>query len=134
MLPNGFVLAMLDLWAENDGCHGGPTARNQLSRIHQIKADRIAALSISRLSGVDVDRWHSRLVKRGIGEGSIRIQRSRLQVAITLAVRREWKWPIVVGERRPQKLLPRVKVWRPAACRNECHPGRRSLGTMIERE
>ena len=85
------VAEMLDLWAETEGPTWAPsTERDQRSRILLVKADRIAALPLSRLSAVEVDRWHARLAGRGVGEGSIKNQHTVLRAAITLAVR--WGW------------------------------------------
>src|ERR1035437_10047877 len=69
------VAHMLDLWAEKETASWSPsTTSNQLSRIRLIKADRIGSIVLPRLSAVDVDHWHSRLAKRGVGEGSVRNQ------------------------------------------------------------
>ncbi|MHB8827384.1 MAG: tyrosine-type recombinase/integrase [Acidimicrobiales bacterium] len=85
------VAEMLDLWAETEAPTWAPsTERDQLSRIRRVKSDRIASLPLSRLSAVEVDRWHARLVGRGVGEGSIKNQHTALRAAITLAVR--WGW------------------------------------------
>ncbi len=85
------VAEMLDLWAETEGPTWAPsTERDQRSRIRLVKSDRIAALPLSRLSAVEVDRWHARLAGRGVGEGSIKNQHTVLRAAITLAVR--WGW------------------------------------------
>ncbi len=85
------VAEMLDLWAETEGPTWAPsTERDQRSRIRLVQSDRIAALPLSRLSAVEVDRWHARLAGRGVGEGSIKNQHTVLRAAITLAVR--WGW------------------------------------------
>lgn len=82
---------MLDLWVDNARPSWAPaTESNQLSRVKLIKADRIASIPLARLTPVDVDRWHSRLVKSGVGDGSIRNQHQALRAAVTLAVR--WAW------------------------------------------
>src|ERR1019366_58069 len=85
------IAEMLDLWYENERPSWAPsTERDQLSRIRQVKSDRIASVLLSRLTAVEVDRWHSRLTKRGVGEGSIRNQHLVLRASVTLAVR--WGW------------------------------------------
>jgi len=109
-LRNISVSEMLDLWAENEGPNWAPsTARDQYSRIRQVKTDSIALLPLTRLSAVDVDRWHSRLVKRGVGEGSLRNQHLVLRAAVTLAVR--WGWVptnvVAVARLGKRKTLPR---------------------------
>ena len=85
------VCEMLDLWAEHSrGTWAPTTERDQLSRIRGVKSDRIASLSLSKLTVVEVDRWHSRLERRGLGEAAIRNRHLVLRAAITLAVR--WGW------------------------------------------
>ena len=85
------VSEMLDLWAENPKASWSPsTESNQLSRIRLVKSDRISSLSLSRLTAVDVDQWHARLERRGLGEAAIRNRHLVLRAAMTLAVR--WGW------------------------------------------
>ncbi len=85
------VSEMLDLWAENTKASLSPsTESNQLSRIRLVKSDRISSLSLSRLTAVDVDQWHARLERRGLGEFAIRNRHLVLRAAVTLAVR--WGW------------------------------------------
>ena len=85
------VAQMLDLWVENESPSWAPsTERDQLSRIKLVKSDRIASVLLPRLTAVEVDRWHSRLTKQGVGEGSIRNQHLVLRASVTLAVR--WGW------------------------------------------
>jgi integrase len=85
------VSEMLDLWAENAKASWSPsTESNQLSRIRLVKSDRISTLSISRLTAVEVDQWHARLERRGVGESAIRNRHLVLRAAMTLAVR--WGW------------------------------------------
>jgi len=55
-----------------------------------VQADSIAATPLLRLTAVDVDRWHSRLARASVGEGSIRNQHLVLRAAVTQAVR--WGW------------------------------------------
>jgi len=82
---------MLDLWADSARATWSPgTEQNQLSRIRLVKTDRIASLSLSRLTAVDVDQWHARLERQGVGEASIRNRHLVLRAALTLAVR--WGW------------------------------------------
>ncbi len=85
------VAEMLDLWAETmRGSWAPQTERDQLSRIRRVKADRIASMSLSRLSAVEVDRWHARLVRQGLGVGAIKNRHVVLRAAVALAVR--WGW------------------------------------------
>ena len=104
------VAQMLDLWFENESPAWAPsTERDQLSRIKLVKGDQIAALPLSRLTAVEVDRWHARLMKRGVGEGSIRNQHLVLRAALTLAVRWGWSPTNVVAVARlgKRKTQPR---------------------------
>jgi len=92
---------ILDLWLE----HGEPawapsTCRDQRSRAALVKADPIAAIPLVRLSAVDVDRWHARLRRSGVSEGSIRNRHLVLRAAITQAVRWGWTTTNVVAVAR----------------------------------
>lgn len=85
------VSEMLDLWADSARAAWSPgTEQNQLSRIRLVKTDRIASPSLSRLTAMDVDQWHARLERQGVGEASIRNRHLVLRAALTLAVR--WGW------------------------------------------
>jgi integrase len=85
------VAALLDLWLEQNGPVWAPSsARDQVSRAALVKADPIAQLAVARLSVADVDRWHARLRRAGVGEGSIRNQHQALRAALTQAMR--WGW------------------------------------------
>ena len=81
------LTAWLDLnraaWAES-------TKRDQASRAALVTADRLGATVVSRLAVADVDRWHARLRRAGVGESSIRNQHLVLRAALTQAVR--WGW------------------------------------------
>lgn len=85
------VAEMLDLWAETmRGTWAPQTERDQLSRIRRVKSDRIALIPLSRLTAVEVDRWHARLARQGLGEGAVRNRHVVLRAAVSLAVR--WGW------------------------------------------
>ncbi len=85
------VSEMLDLWSENTKASWSPsTESNQLSRIRLVKSDCISKLPISRLTAVEVDQWHARLERQGVGESAIRNRHLVLRAAMTLAVR--WGW------------------------------------------
>jgi hypothetical protein len=69
------VAEVLDLWVETTEDSWAPsTVDTQRSRVKLIKADAIASLTLARLSAPDVDSWHVRLVRRGVGDGSMRNQ------------------------------------------------------------
>ena len=85
------VSEMLDLWAENARATWSPSSEeNQFSRIHLVKTDRIASLNLTKLTAVEVDQWHARLKRQGLGEAAIRHRHLVLRAAMTLAVR--WGW------------------------------------------
>lgn len=82
---------VLDLWVEmNEATWAPTTRRDQKSRAERIKADPIGRTTLTRLEVADVDRWHARLRKAGVGEGTIRNQRTALRAALSQAVR--WGW------------------------------------------
>ena len=74
-----------------------------------MKADPIAKISLVRLTAVDVDRWHARLARAGVGESSIRNQHLVLRAAVTQAVR--WGWistnVVAVAQLGRRKQTPR---------------------------
>jgi integrase len=104
------VAQMLDLWEEHEEPTWAPsTIQVQRSRVRTVKSDRIASVLVSRLSAVEVDRWHSRLARQGAGEGSIKNQHAVLRAAMTLAVR--WGWVpanvVAVARLAKRKTQPR---------------------------
>jgi hypothetical protein len=99
---------------------------NHKSRLVQLKADPIAKVRLARLSAVDVDRWHARLARNGVGDGSIRNQHQALRAAVTQAVRWGWVNTNVVamaqlGKRKqvPRGALGEDEVWRVLAAAEE---------------
>ena len=89
---SGTTLArLIDVWIETDGHLWAPsTLANYKSRAELVKADAIGKVLVSRLTAVEVDRWHARMRRKGIGEGSIRNQHQVVRAALTLAER--WGW------------------------------------------
>jgi hypothetical protein len=88
---NVTVAAMLDHWVAQHEATWAPTSfANQVSRVRLVKADRIGRTRITQLTAVEVDQWHERLARRGVGEGSIRNQHVVLRASMTLAAR--WGW------------------------------------------
>lgn len=82
---------LLDLWLEhNESAWSPATRRDQTSRVSQVKADPIGRASLARLTVPDVDRWHTRLRKAGVGEGSLRNQHTVLRAALSQGLR--WGW------------------------------------------
>ncbi len=82
---------LLDEWVElNEASWSTSSKRDQQSRAKFIAADPIAKMGVARLSVADVDRWHTRLRRAGVGEASIRNQHAVLRAALTQAMR--WGW------------------------------------------
>ncbi len=71
------------VWAES-------TRRDYESRIARIESDPIAAMPVARLGVADVERWHARMRKTGVGEAAIRGRHSVLRAALAQALRWEW--------------------------------------------
>src|SRR5579863_6478848 len=101
---------LLDRWAQSMESSWAPsTLETQRNRIGQLKADPIASVTLARLTAPDVDAWHVRLIRRGVGESSIRNQHTVLRAALGLAVR--WGWirynPAAAAPPGGRKRLPR---------------------------
>jgi integrase len=85
------VADLLKAWLElNDASWAPSTKRDQANRAAFVAADAIGKTPIARLTVADVDRWHARLRKKGIGDASIRNQHMALRAALTQALR--WGW------------------------------------------
>lgn len=85
------VSDLLQDWiALNEPSWATSSARDQKGRAALLTADPIAKMAVARLSVADVDRWHTRLRRAGVGQSSIRNQHSVLRAALTQAVR--WGW------------------------------------------
>jgi integrase len=112
------VAELLDLWIEtSEGSWAPSTLDTHRSRVSLINADPIASMTLARLAAPDVDAWHVRLAKRGVGEGSIRNQHLVLRAALGLAVR--WGWlrhnaasaaPLGSRKRSPRGALSEAEV------------------------
>ncbi len=71
------------VWAES-------TRRDYESRIALIEADPIAEMAVARMRVGDVERWHARMRKAGVGESAIRGRHGVLRAALAQALRWEW--------------------------------------------
>jgi len=61
---------LLDLWVEANEPYWAPSsAQNQRSRARLVQADQIATLPVSRVTTVEIDRWHVRMAHQGAGGG-----------------------------------------------------------------
>lgn len=104
------VADLLDLWLEHNEASWAPaTRRDQASRATLVIADPIAKVSVARLSVAEVDRWHARLRRAGVGEGSVRNQHLALRAALSQGVRWGWVQTNVAGAARlgRRKQVPR---------------------------
>ena len=85
------VSDVLDAWVDQNLATWAPSsARDQQSRVSGIKKDQIASVPIARLSVGDVERWHTRLRRDGMGDAGIKNQHGVLRAALAQAVR--WGW------------------------------------------
>lgn len=74
---------LLDLWIDQRADSWAPqTLHNNLSRVRIVKRDPIAKIPLVRLTAVDVDRWHARLSRSGVGDWSIRNQHLVARAAV----------------------------------------------------
>jgi integrase len=93
----------------HDGTWAPASCRDQLSRVGRINGDRIARLSVARLTIEDVERWHARLRDEGLSDVSIRNLHGVLRAALTQAVRWGWVTRSVasLAELSSRKVAPR---------------------------
>jgi integrase len=85
------VEQVLEAWVDHSRPTWAPqTERDQVSRAQQVARDPIGSVRIARLTVADVERWHDRLRRSGVGEGSIRNRHQALRAALTQAMR--WGW------------------------------------------
>ena len=93
-IPEGATTTLgelLDLWVEANAPYWVPASlQNQRSRVRLVQVDPIANVAVSRLTTIEVDRWHLRMSPQGLGEGSMRNRHLVVRAALTLAVR--WGW------------------------------------------
>lgn len=100
----------LDSWREtNEPLWTQATKRDYVSRLKQVQADSIASVSLAGLSVSDVERWHARMRRNGIGEAAIRGRHQVLRAAVAQAVR--WEWiatnPVANARLRQPRSKPR---------------------------
>ena len=104
------VAELLDEYLE----HKGPSwslssRRDYASRAERIKAEQIGTKPVSRLSVSEVDRWHLRMHKAGVGEAQIRNLHTLLRAAFSQAVR--WELvptnPVASAKLQRRKKTPR---------------------------
>ena len=106
------VAEVLEAWVRKHDATWAPASRrDQLSRIARINGDRIARLSVARLTIEDVERWHTRLRDDGLADVSIRNVHGVLRAALTQAVR--WGWVTPRGSFGRTSVQPHLRYARP---------------------
>jgi integrase len=103
-------ICVFEAWVcTHDATWAPVSRRDQLSRVARTNGDRIARLSVARLTIEDVERWHARLRDEGLSDVSIRNLHGVLRAALTQAVR--WgsisRNPASMAELRSRKAQPR---------------------------
>ena len=104
-LIDGWIEAASPTWAES-------TRRDALSRAALVKQDPITKMQAGKLGVADIERWHARMRKAGIGESSILNRHRMLRSALAQALR--WGWLTV----------------NPASLAQLRHPKRQTRGAM----
>ncbi len=85
------ITDVLAAWQEvNQSVWSEASRRDYASRAGLIAKDPIAKVSAARLNVGDVERWHARMRRVGVGEGAIRSRHGVLRAALAQAVRWEW--------------------------------------------
>ncbi len=99
---NAWVEVNQEVWAES-------SRRDQEGRVGKVLADPIASVPVSRLGVADVERWHARMRRAGVGETAIRNRHGVLRAALAQAAR--WEWigtnPAAAARLRQPKRAPR---------------------------
>ena len=104
---------VLDAWLEASApTWAESTRRDARSRVALVKRDPIVRMQAGRLSVAEVERWHARLRRAGVGESSLLNQHRILRSALTQAVR--WGWltvnPASLARLRHPKRRPRGAI------------------------
>jgi integrase len=78
-------------------------------RVAKVLADPIASVPVARFGVADVELWHARMRRAGVGETAVRSRHSVLRAALAQAVR--WEWiptdPAAAARLRQPKRTPR---------------------------
>lgn len=104
-LIDAWIEAASPTWAES-------TRRDALSRAALVKQDPIVEMQAGKLGVADIERWHARMRKAGVGESSILNRHRMLRSALAQALR--WGWLTV----------------NPASLAQLRHPKRQTRGAM----
>ncbi len=102
---NAWVEVNQEVWAES-------TRRDQEGRVAKVLADPVASVPVARFGVADVERWHARMRRSGVGETAIRSRNAALRAALAQAVR--WEW--IPTTRRPllacaSRRARRARAW-----------------------
>jgi integrase len=107
------VAELLTQWVEqNEATWAASTRRDNPGRAAAILVDPLAKLPISRVTVADIERWHTRMRRAGVGEVAIKNRHTVLRAAFTQAVR--WGWigtnPAATARLTHAKRLPRASM------------------------
>jgi len=107
------VAELLAQWVEqSDATWATSTRRDQRSRAAAILTDPLAKMPIARVGVADVERWHTRMRRAGVGETAIRNRHVVLRAAFSQAVR--WGWlsanPVGTARLAHAKRIPRAAM------------------------
>ena len=82
---------VLQAWTEvNESVWSPASRRDYGGRVGSIQRDPIARIGLGRLGVADVERWHARMRRAGVGEQAVRNRHSVLRASLSQAVR--WGW------------------------------------------
>jgi integrase len=95
------IADLLAVWREtNDAIWAESSKRDYASRAKAIAADPIARIAAARLGVADVERWHARMRRGGLGDATVRSRHAVLRAAVEQAVRWGWANTNVVASAR----------------------------------
>ena len=85
------ITDVLTVWREtNDAVWAESSKRDYAGRAKAIAEDPIGRIAVARLGVSDVERWHTRMRRAGVGTSAIRSRHSVLRAALAQAER--WGW------------------------------------------
>ena len=89
--PGGRSTDVLTVWREtNEAVWAESTKRDYAGRAKAIAEDPIGRIAVARLGVGDVERWHARMRRAGVGAVAIRSRHTALRAALSQAER--WGW------------------------------------------
>lgn len=107
------VAEVLAAWQDVNADVWAPASRRDYAgRIRFIAKDPIASMRLARLGVADVERWHARMRRAGVGETAIRGRHSALRAALSQAVRLGWIGanPAMAARLRQPRQAPRTAM------------------------